>query len=52
MRLGFAKQPLTYEDILWPGETAPRPQRTRRKGRRVEVLKKTLHTADRRSKAG
>ena len=25
MRLGFAMQPLTYEDILWPGETAARP---------------------------
>ena len=23
MRLGLAKQPLTYEDILWPGERAP-----------------------------
>ena len=35
MRLGLAKQPLTYEDILWPGETAPRPRRVRRKGRRL-----------------
>ena len=25
MRLGLAKQPLTYEDVLWPGETAARP---------------------------
>lgn len=25
MRRGFAQHPLTYEDILWPGEAAPRP---------------------------
>ena len=23
MRLGFANYPLTYEDILWPGEQIP-----------------------------
>ena len=35
MQLGLANQPLTYEDNLWPGETAPQPQRVRRKGRRL-----------------
>ena len=39
MRLGLAKQPLTYEDILWPGETAPRPRCVRRKGRRLSGLR-------------
>ena len=39
MRLGLAKQPLTYEDILWPGERAPRPRRTRRKGRQLRGLR-------------
>ena len=33
MRLGFARQPLTFEDILWPGQRIPRPKRSRRKGR-------------------
>ena len=33
MRLGFAKKPLDYEDILWPGERIPRRRRTRRKGK-------------------
>ena len=32
MRLGFARQPLRYEDILWPGQRIPRPRRSRRKG--------------------
>ena len=40
MRLGLAKQPLTYEDILWPGERAPRPRRVRRKGRRLSGLRR------------
>ena len=40
MRLGLAKQPLTYEDILWPGETAPRPRRVRRKGRQLSGLRR------------
>ena len=39
MRLGFAKQPLTYEDILWPGEIAPAPRRIRRKGKRLTGLR-------------
>ena len=33
MRLGFARQPLRFEDILWPGQRIPRPRRSRRKGR-------------------
>ena len=37
MRLGFARQPLTYEDILWPGEVASRLRRFRRKGRRLDL---------------
>ena len=35
MRRGFAKQPLTYEDILLPGERAPRMRQSRRKGRQL-----------------
>ena len=37
MRLGFAPEPLRYEDILWPGQPVPRPRRERRKGRAVAV---------------
>ena len=37
MRLGFAREPLKYEDILWPGERVPRPKRVRRKGRMIAV---------------
>ena len=33
MRLGYARAPLTFEDILWPGQRIPRPKRSRRKGR-------------------
>ena len=33
MRLGFAKQPMDYEDVLWPGQRVPRPKRARRRGR-------------------
>ena len=29
MRLGFAQQPLGFEDILWPGQRVPRPKRAR-----------------------
>ena len=25
MRLGFARAPLDFEDILWPGQRVPRP---------------------------
>ena len=34
MRLGFAKQPLDFEDIVWPGQRVPRPKRARRRGGR------------------
>ena len=37
MRLGFAKQPLGFEDILWPGQRVPRPKRARRRGKRLSV---------------
>ena len=37
MRLGFAKAPLEYEDILWPGQRVPRLRKTRRRGRRMLV---------------
>ena len=37
MRLGFASKPLTYADILWPGERIPKPKRTRRKGRVLKL---------------
>ena len=37
MRLGFAKRPLDFEDILRAGERIPRPRRSRRKGARVAV---------------
>ena len=37
MRLGFADEPFTYEDLLWPGERVPRPKRVRRKGRSVAI---------------
>ena len=37
MRLGFTREPLRYEDILWPGQAVPRPRRERRKGRVVAI---------------
>ena len=40
MRLGFALEPLRYEDVLWPGERVPRPKAERRRGRRVKVPKR------------
>ena len=33
-RLGFAKVPLSFEDLIWPGERVPRPKRARRRGGR------------------
>ena len=33
MRLGLAKQPLDFEDIVWSGQRVPRPKRSRRKGK-------------------
>ena len=35
MRLGFAKRPLEFEDILWPGQRVPRPRRARRRDRKA-----------------
>ena len=35
MRLGFAKEPLSFEDLIWPGERVPRPKRARRRGRKA-----------------
>ena len=43
MRLGFARQPLDFEDIVWPGQRVPRPKRVRRRGKRLlqpELLKR------------
>ena len=37
MRLGFAKEPLGFEDLLWPGQRVPRPKRARRRGKRLAV---------------
>ena len=37
MRLGFAKQPLQFEDIIWPGQRVPRPKKARRRGKRLVV---------------
>ena len=35
MRLGFARKPLGYEDILWARQRVPRAKRSRRKGMRM-----------------
>lgn len=35
MRLGFAKTPLDFEDILWPGQRVPRPKQIRRRGKKA-----------------
>ena len=35
MRLGFAKEPLGFEDILWPGQRVPRPKQVRPRGRKA-----------------
>lgn len=35
MRLGFVKQPLDFEDIVWPGQRVPRPKRARRRGKKM-----------------
>ena len=32
MRLGLERKPLTFEDLLCPGQRLPRPRRSRRKG--------------------
>ena len=35
IRLGFAKEPLSFEDLVWPGERVPRLKRARRRGRKA-----------------
>ena len=35
MRLGFAKEPLGFEDLVWPGERVPRPKQARRRGKKA-----------------
>ena len=37
MRLGFARKPLSLDDLLWPGQRIPRRKRTRRKGLALAV---------------
>ena len=37
MRLGLERKPLTFEDLLWPGQRIPRPRRSRRRGRMAPV---------------
>ena len=39
MLLRFANYPLTYEDILWPGEQIPKRKRRRRKGRTIAAMR-------------
>ena len=34
MRLGYAKRPLEFEDLVWPGQRVPRPKRARRRGKK------------------
>ena len=31
----LAKQPLEFEDLVWPGERVPRPKRARRRGKKA-----------------
>ena len=38
MRLGLAKGPVEYEDVLWPGQRVPQPKRSRRRGKRLDVV--------------
>ena len=35
VRLGFAKEPLTFEDLIWSGEPVPRHKPARRRGRKA-----------------
>ena len=35
MRLGFARRPPSFEDIVWPGQRVPRIKRSRRRGRAI-----------------
>ena len=41
MLLRFANYPLTYEDILWPGEQIPKRKRRWRKGRTIAAMRQT-----------
>ncbi len=35
MRLGFTREPLGFEDLLWPGQRVPRPKGARRRGKKA-----------------
>ena len=35
MRLGFTKEPLEFEDIVWPEQRGPRPRAVRRRGKKM-----------------
>ena len=35
MRLGLTKEPLEFEDIVWPGQRVPRPKAVRRRGKKM-----------------
>ena len=35
MRLGFAREPLDFEDIIWPGQQVSRPKRVERRGKKA-----------------
>ena len=35
MRLGFTKEPLEFEDIVWPEQRVPRPRAVRRRGKKM-----------------
>ena len=37
MRLGLERKPLTFEDLLGPGQCIPKLRRSRRKGRMAPV---------------
>ena len=37
LRLGLERKPLTFEDLVWPGQRIPRPRRSRRKGRMAPI---------------
>ena len=39
-RLGFADEPMRYEDILWPGEPEPRHKAVRREERKIKVQRR------------
>ena len=37
MRIGFAKAPLDFADLLWPGQRVPRHRQRLRKGKRLAI---------------